>query len=172
VIVPPHNFSKSPVKEVICRYYTSGNSPVEILITKPYPGWEVIRNEMADSLNRYQNETFHDLMLTYTDEFHLFPDDEPVHLISIAPDIPKSLAKLMLYGLKMEIILPGAEKGTLIQIRYTWKTDMIILDFQAMSQNEKVYARDATLNWFEKAREDIHLVFDVIVSETLRKRCL
>ena len=78
----------------------------------------------------------------------------------------------MLYGLKMEIILPGAEKGTLIQIRYTWKTDMIILDFQAMSQNEEVYARDATLNWFEKAREDIHLVFDVIVSETLRKRCL
>jgi len=143
-----------------------------MLFQKPYPGWVVIRNELADSLNRYQNETFHGLMLTYTDEFHLFPDDDPVHLISIAPEIPKPLATRMLYVLKTEIVMPGAEKGTLIQLRYTWKTDTIILDFQARSQHEEAYPRDATLNWFEKARDDVHLVFDVIISETLRKRYL
>lgn len=169
--VPPHNFSKSPVKEVICQYHPSGRSPVGIQIPKPYPGWGVIQDRLTDSLNMHQNESFHGLMLTYTDEFDLFPDDKPTKLISITQEIPEILVSRMIMGPKTEITVRGDEKGTEILVRYTLKKEKIILVFQATSQVDEAYSGDATLRWFEKAREDIHQLFDVMVSETLRKRC-
>ena len=169
--VPPHNFSKSPVKEVICRYQISGQSPFEIQIPKPYPGWEVIRGKLTESLTMHQNETFQGLMLIYTDEFGLFSDDEPANLISIVQEIPEILVSRVIQGPKTEITVRGTEKGTEILVRYTKEKEKIILDFEANSRAGMEYTKDATLRWFEKAREDIHQLFDILVSETLRKRC-
>lgn len=170
--VPPHNFSKSPVKNVICRYLISGQSPFEIQIPKPYPGWVAIQERLENSLNMYQDVTFHGLMLTYTDEFDLFPDDEPANLISIVQEIPEILVSRVIQGPKTEITVRGTEKGTEILVRYTKEKEKIILDFEANSQAGMEYTKDATIRWFEKAREDIHQLFDMMVSETLRKRCL
>ena len=167
--VPPHNFSKSPVKEVICRYNSAGQV-IELYIPKPYPGWLVIQDKLAVSLDMYQSDNFHDLMLQYTDEFELFSDDEPEKLISIVQEIPKILVSRMIMGPKTEICVRGNEQGTNILIRYTREKEKIILEFQANSQIDKIYSRDVAARWFEKAREDIHLLFDVIVSEKLRKR--
>ena len=167
--VPPHNFSKSPVKEVICRYNSAGQV-IELYIPKPYPGWLVIQDKLAVSLDMYQSDNFHDLMLQYTDEFELFSDDEPEKLISIVQEIPKILVSRMIMGPKTEICVRGNEQGTNILIRYTREKEKIILEFQANSQIDKIYSRDVAARWFERAREDIHLLFDVIVSEKLRKR--
>lgn len=170
--VPPHNFSKSPVKNVICRYLISGQSLFEIQIPKPYPGWVAIQERLENSLNMYQDVMFHGLMLTYTDEFDLFPEDEPENLISIVQEIPEILVSRVIQGPKTEITVRGTEKGTEILVRYTKEKEKIILDFEANSQAGMEYTKDATIRWFEKAREDIHQLFDMMVSETLRKRCL
>ena len=167
--VSPHNFSKSPVKEVICRYNSAGQV-IELYIPKPYPGWLVIQDKLAVSLDMYHSDNFHDLMLQYTDEFELFSDDEPDKLISIVHEIPKILVSRMIMGPKTEIFVRGNEQGTKILIRYIREKEKITLEFQANSQIDKGYTRDMAARWFERAREDIHLLFDVIVSEKLRKR--
>ena len=76
----------------------------------------------------------------------------------------------MIMGPKTEIFVRGNEQGTKILIRYIREKEKITLEFQANSQIDKGYTRDMAARWFERAREDIHLLFDVIVSEKLRKR--
>lgn len=169
--VPPHNFSRSPVKEVICQYHTSIQGPFEICFPKPYPGWAVIRERLADSLDNRNDGPFRDLMLRYTDEFVLMLGDDPDTLIVHPHEIPPPVSSRQIQGEMTERVIQGLEKGTEIVLRYALENDTIIIEFQAESPYKKEYSGPELMEWFETAREDIHMLFDLIVSKTLRSRC-
>ncbi len=169
--VTPHNFSRSPVREVICRYHTSMQAPFEICFHKPYPGWAVIRGRLADSLDNRNDGPFHDLMLRYTDEFVLLPGDDPDFLIVHPHEIPPPVSSRQNRGEMTEWVIQGREKGTDIRLRYALENETIIIVFQAESLLKREYSGPELMEWFETAREDIHMLFDMIVSETLQSRC-
>jgi hypothetical protein len=70
-----------------------------------------------------------------------------------------------------EWVIQGREKGTDIRLRYALENETIIIVFQAESLLKREYSGPELMEWFETAREDIHMLFDMIVSETLQSRC-
>jgi len=169
--IAPHNFTHSPVEEVICGFTPENSHKVEITIPLPYPGWLPIREKIAAALGGISHtEAIHSCLLRYTDSFHLSDGDIPDQLISIAPKVPKAMQNLILAGPVSEMTIAGSATNTEITTRFVQKNRRMILIFMAQSKESQMIERDSALSWFDSSREDIHSLFDMIVSKDLIQR--
>lgn len=169
--VPPHNYAHSPVDEVRVRFSFDAHAPVETIIPSPYPGWQEVREKIAEVLDSVSvNKSMHSCMLRYTDIFPLHEGDIPHDLISIAPRIPDSEFFLPSGRSSSEISAKGRNHGSMIIIRFNQEKDRMVLVFEAVSDRKQEIWFDSVLDWFDYAREDIHSLFDLIVSHELIQR--
>jgi len=106
--------------------------------------------------------------LRYTDSFHLLDGDDPQQLISIAPIIPERLEKELINPPAYEITVKGTALSTRLTIKCVQKNLRLLLIFNATC-DEKLKKKDV-YDWFNSAREDIHILFDTVVSDSLRQR--
>jgi len=171
--IPPHSYTQSPVEEVCFRFSYGMHAPVETIIPAPYPGWLVIREKIETVLESVSaNKTMKSCMLRYTDVFALREGDIPHNLIYVAPKIPGSELFSASGTSLSEISMKGINHGSVIIIRFTQEKDRMILIFEALSDRKQEIWFDSVLQWFDFAREDIHLLFDLVVSDELKERLL
>ena len=169
--VSPHGFSHSPVQEVLTGITPTGYPPVSLTLSSPYPGWPVIRKKLGHLLDSLSGERgFHSCILRYTDVFLLQDGDVPYRLVQIAPPVPAGDWFQGLSGTSSEIHLKSIDNETWLSIRFREDMDRLVLVFEAVSKEGRTIGRSAILPWFDAAREDIHRLFDLVVSDELIHR--
>jgi hypothetical protein len=170
-MVTSHNFSRSPVEEVMFRFCSENGQCVEEVFPSPYPGWEKIKNQIIQSFEQTANNKITtDCILKYTDVFLLTTGDIPGNLILIAPMVPVDIRSLIVQGPVSEINIAGSIENLVINVRYEQNNDKMILVFKASNKDQFTFSRDEMLVWFDTARENIHRIFDAIVTSKLINR--
>lgn len=170
-MVTSHNFSRSPVEEVMFRFCSENGQSVEEVFPSPYPGWEKIKNQIIQSFEQTANQKItSDCILKYTDVFLLNAGDIPENLILIAPMVPADIRSLIVQGPISEINITGSIENLVINVRYEQNNDKMILVFKASNKDQFTFSREEVLVWFDAARENIHRIFDAIVTSKLINR--
>jgi hypothetical protein len=102
--------------------------------------------------------------------FLLTTGDIPGNLILIAPMVPVDIRSLIVQGPVSEINIAGSIENLVINVRYEQNNDKMILVFKASNKDQFTFSRDEMLVWFDTARENIHRIFDAIVTSKLINR--
>lgn len=169
--IPPHNFSRSPVHEVQCSYQRRESEPVIITIPSPYPGWNVIQDRIGTSLDEEPDDrNIVSCRIKYVDIFALSEGDIPQKLIAIAPCIPRQMISRIHNSPFTELTVQGIRSDSDISVRCELRKNQMVLLFETEYGKNEIMDQNAALSWFDAAREDIHLLFDIMVSDELKKR--
>lgn len=162
--ISPHNFPKSPVEEVFCSF-TPGNTekPVEIRFPSPYPGWQTIRVRLSEVVSSFREDEIHSSCLRYTDAIPLSPGEHPEDLIPLFPRAPRDYAHRLCSGPEISFSVESVIPDTILKVRCRREEERVIL-ICTVSSEAGVNNRDSLLQWFDRAREEIHLMFDALVT--------
>lgn len=162
----PHNFSRSPVKEVICSCTFESEEPFLLRVLAPYPGWACIRQDIHDILKGMpETVTVTGCRLQYTDIFH------PVSLDGCSG--PHFLGLGEYSGIRDRIIgrkgddlqISSSIPGSDIYIRHKnggnrGQGSTLIFTVNAGSLSQSV---EETILWFDAAHDQIHILFDLCI---------
>ncbi len=155
----PHNFSRSPVAEVFCRWEFESGSIITFSIPGPYPGWRSIQGDIRRVIaGIIQTKGVVSCMLRYTDEFSfqarekdpsaysslIAPDAEPWHK---AADTPKSTAE--------------------VEIRTDHGRKVFVYVFTIETDTAWFATEEEIVEWYDAAHAEIHNLFDKLVPPEL-----
>lgn len=173
----PHNFTNSPVQEVLCSCTFESEEPLILRILAPYPGWISIKQDLKDLLKSLCDPVIvTGCTLQYTDIFH------PVTLDTVSG--PHFLGFSEYSGIKSRII--GRKGDDLIISSPIPKSDILIrhkngghrgqgctLIFTVVNRSTS-FSIDQALQWFDSAHDEIHILFDLCIppemSHSLREK--
>ncbi|MDD1724595.1 MAG: hypothetical protein LUQ07_05655 [Methanospirillum sp.] len=160
----PHNFPKSPVEEVVCSFSPGKTGkPVEIRFPSPYPGWQAIRVRIRDVISSVAKDEIHSCCLTYTDAIPLFSGEHPEDLLPVIPRVPGVYAGRLCSGPEISFSVESVIPDTILEVWCRREEEQVIL-ICTVSGETGVNSRDSLLQWFDRAREEIHLMFDALVT--------
>ena len=161
-----HNFSRSPVEEVICSLDLEDNEPqVSLFVKRPSPGWNRIRDSLADTIATLpDSRRISGCTLRYTDRFLI---EEPLYH-QITSDIRTDLFnQVHISDTAYEIHLNIPNPTMQVQIR-SWydqgeKPGWILVFTLRSIGKTSGSSYEKILEWFDSAHAEIHILFDQIV---------
>lgn len=139
-------------------------------IPPPYPGWPIIRDRIREMVaGAGEVSRISGCMLRYTD---LIPVDcggalpgseDIVRLLSGRFDCSLSAAQVV----RVQGVFPGTE-GAVSSLSPMPGRPVWTLIFSMETAGHLLFvSEDSTLNWFDDARDGIHMLFDLIVPDNI-----
>ena len=170
---PPHSFSRSPVEEVFCSLITRpGTVSLSRTIPPPYPGWPYIREEIGNMIDDTGDTSqITGCILRYTDLIpaqYLETITEPVTVLSMLSEkVIRQSSRERGDILVTRTSIPDTT-GSVCSIRGDIQNPGWILIFTMQTEAlTREPSREQVLNWFDDARAEIHVLFDLIVPEDI-----
>jgi uncharacterized protein (TIGR04255 family) len=164
----PHNFARSPIEEVCCSLVLVPE-PISVTVAPPYPGWESIRNRLADEIAGLKDlNEITGCILQYRDRFLLDANGFSRVINEIKPDLFRT-DQITDTEFILIPISQSPEHRINIRTRYeageqpSW---ILVFNFQTCALF-KPENPDDILSWFDMAHAVIHTLFDQIVPEEI-----
>jgi uncharacterized protein (TIGR04255 family) len=158
----PHNFSQSPVAEVLCRWEFESGSLITLSIPGPYPGWRSIQGDIRRVIaGIIQTKGVVSCMLRYTDEFafEAGEKDPSAYSSTIAPDAE---------AWQKAADTPKFSAG--VEIRTDHERKVFEYVFTIQTDTAWFATEEEIVDWYDAAHAEIHNLFDKVVpSELIRK---
>jgi uncharacterized protein (TIGR04255 family) len=188
---PPHGFSRSPVKKVICSWYSpespdsiveegshgtltrDGSGTVSLLFEAPYPGWAIISRRLAEILPACgTGDSVSRCSLVFSDRFLLSPVDDITSLFSLSRFFP-GLTETSLVTEPVVYVGSSSGEETVIELTFRYEKNehhVVHIDFHLCSVSDAGMPAERALSWFETAHAEIHHLFDEMVSDEIITR--
>lgn len=168
----PHNFTHSPVQEVVCSCSFESDEPLSLRVLAPYPGWVSIKKDISEILEGMPDTCIvTGCTLQYIDIFHPVTLDE-----SSGPQFlgfgEHSGIKERIIGRKGDdFIISSPIPGSDIYIRQKnggnrGQGSTLVFTIVAHSS---LLSIGKVLNWFDTAHDEIHHLFDLCVPPEIIK---
>jgi len=168
---PPHDFSRSPVEEVICRCTLGHDSgSLFLIIPGPYPGWPLIRERIREMIASTEDiSRITGCMLQYTDLLPVLPGvtlpgiEDLEDLISRNYNCETRQHKIVL----IRTNIPGTAGSISSLLNRPGRPGWTLVISMYTEGPARVTSCDDLLEWFDDARAEIHGLFDFVVPEEI-----